>query len=105
MAKVLEATCEAGVVRYQGRVVSAEILSEGVESSEGILILDRENAYYVAKTSPDLKMIITDLKAILDQIVSVLGPIDGAAGSGQAGGISGIASAASAFDAKKESLR
>lgn len=79
MSKVIEATCVGGVVTAEGvPIPSADILSEGVAQSDGILILDEDDAKYVAKTSPDLKETLEKLSAALDNIASALSAIDGA---------------------------
>lgn len=63
MSKLIEATCNDGVVTALGVTVdNVVILSEGVGASSGVLILDEDSATYIAKTSPDLKTTI--LKAI-----------------------------------------
>ncbi len=77
MSKMLEATCVAGVVTAGGvPVVEADILCEGVASSEGVLILDEDKAKYLAKTSPDLKTTITKLISILGHLTTALTSID-----------------------------
>lgn len=71
MSKVLEATCEAGVVTCQGvPVPDVIILSEGVGDSTGILILQAGKAYYVVKGSPDLDETLENLINALGQIVT-----------------------------------
>jgi hypothetical protein len=77
MSKMLEATCVSGVVTAGGvPVPAADILSEGVGSSEGILLLDQDQAKYLAKTSPDLKTTLDKLVTILGQLTSALTSID-----------------------------
>lgn len=114
MSRLLEATCSAGVVTCEGvPVPAAEILSEGVGSSAGFLILDGEKAYYVAKTSPDLKTTLEQVSSALGAIVSALSTIDakpvGGSGSapapGAAGNITTINSAKTAVDTLKASMR
>jgi len=79
MSKILEATCEDGIVTALGvEVQDVEILSEGVGASSGVLILDGDKAYYVAKTSPDLKTTLEKLSDALGSISSALSAIDGA---------------------------
>lgn len=72
MSKILAASCENGVVTVDGQGVDAEILSEGVAASEGIVVLEGESVTYIGKTSPDLKTLITDLDGLLTQLVTVL---------------------------------
>lgn len=73
MSKMLEASCVAGVVTAGGfPVPAADIQSEGVGPSEGILILDEDKAKYLAKTSPDLKSTLDDLSSLLGTITTTL---------------------------------
>lgn len=69
MSQVLSATCEGGVVKYQGYPVpGVEILSEGIGPSTGILVIDLTRVYYIAKTT-------TDLDETLDRLIAVLGKV------------------------------
>jgi hypothetical protein len=78
MSKLIEATCQNGVVTADGvPVPAADILSEGVGSSEGVLLLDGEQAKYLAKISPDLKTTLDKLITALEKIASALSAIDG----------------------------
>jgi hypothetical protein len=73
MSKVLEAICVGGVVTSEGvPVPAADILSEGVGASSGVLILDRDLAKYIAKTSPDLKSTLEILSSALTTIATSL---------------------------------
>lgn len=77
MPRALEATCIAGVVKVGSLpVAGVEILSEGVGSSEGVLILDGEKRYYIADTTPDLKTTLEKLASVLTQIATALAAID-----------------------------
>lgn len=67
MSKTLAATCNANVVLVDGLPLPATILSEGVAPSEGIVVLDESAAYYLAKTSPDLKTALEQTVAALAQ--------------------------------------
>lgn len=89
MAKVLEATCVAGVVKVDGIVVAgAQILSEGVAASSGIVVIDLDRIYYVAMTTPDVKTTLEKMLAALGEVRQALtaiatGPVtatQGAAG-------------------------
>lgn len=80
MSKVLSASCAAGIVTCEGvPVPGVTILSEGVGSSSGVLILQGSSKYYVAKTSPDLASIIPDICTILTALDSALGSTQTAA--------------------------
>lgn len=73
MSKSLEATCVLGVVTAEGvPVPSATVLSEGVGPSTGVLVLDDEKAFYLAKTSPDLKSTLEQVIAALTQVATSL---------------------------------
>lgn len=73
MTKALEASCTAGIVTAGALpVVGAEILSEGVGSSSGILILDEDRKTYIPKTSGDLKTTLEKLASALGKIASTL---------------------------------
>ncbi len=84
MSKTLPATCAAGIVTALGVPIDADILSEGVGSSEGVVILDDEDATYIPKTSGDLdttldKLInaLTQVKVALDETKSGLQTLAG----------------------------
>lgn len=93
MSKMLEANCIAGVVSSGGvPIPAASILSEGIGASSGILLLDDDQATYVAKTSPDLKSTLEGLISALTSISSALNALNTAtltttcpAGAGVAG--------------------
>lgn len=89
MSKMLAATCVAGVVTAGGVPVTvADVLSEGIGSSEGILFLDEYEAKYVAKTSPDLKSTLNHISSELGTISGTLNTIASALtaiGAGMAG--------------------
>lgn len=77
MAKILAATCQAGVVKVGNLSVgTATILSEGVASSEGTLILDGERRTYLAKTTPDLISTLEKIADALNEIGSALAALD-----------------------------
>lgn len=73
MSKMLPASCVGGIVTSEGfPVPAAEILSEGVGQSEGILLIDEDEARYLAKTTPDLKTTLEQTIAALDQLSSAM---------------------------------
>jgi len=72
MSKVLEATCLANTVTSGGVPVEAAVMSEGVGQSDGLLVLDKDEAYYLAKTSPDLKTTLEKLVSSLTKVTEVL---------------------------------
>lgn len=77
MSKMLEATCVGGVVTAEDTPVpAADILSEGIGSSEGILLLDGVKAKYVTSSAQDLKEAIEQIVSILGDVASALQSID-----------------------------
>lgn len=68
MSKTLNASCTAGVVQVGSVPIVADILSEGVGSSEGIAVLDENKAFYLAKITPDLKQTLERLMEVLEQV-------------------------------------
>lgn len=85
MPRVLNATCENGVVTAEGaQVPGAVILSEGVGSSSGLLFLDGDKKTYIGKTSPDLKTTIEKaveaIQKIAEGLTAAGSALDGIAG-------------------------
>lgn len=77
MSKALPATCQGGVVTCEGKpVAGVVILSEGVGPSSGTLFLEEDKAYYVAKTSPDLKDALASISNALANTSAALTAID-----------------------------
>jgi hypothetical protein len=73
MFKILEATCEEGVVSSEGvEVPGAQILGEGVGASSGALLLQGSERTYIPKTSPDLKQTLEKVAAALNTIAETL---------------------------------
>lgn len=71
--RALPATCANGKVTCEGvEITPVTILSQGVGASSGVLYLDGASAYYVAKTTPDLDQLLTDLIAALNNVVTGL---------------------------------
>jgi hypothetical protein len=78
MSKILDASCQAGIVTIAGTPIpGAVILSEGIGPSTGFAVIDADKVYYIAKTSPDLKTAMTNLNTILTQILAILTTLDG----------------------------
>jgi hypothetical protein len=113
VSKALAATCVGGVVKVGDlEVPSPVILSEGVASSSGVLILQGGDApTYIPKTSPDLKTTLEKISSALSSIASALTAIDGKmAGTNPpapvaAGDISTISSLQSDLAALMENLK
>jgi hypothetical protein len=77
MSKILEATCEAGVVTSQGVAVEATILSEGMGASEGVLVLEGVQASYITSNASDLKTTLEKVVNALTKIGETLTAIGG----------------------------
>lgn len=119
MSKILPAQCATDIVQVDGApVASAEILSEGKGSSEGVLLLQGDKAYYFTSNATDLKQTIENVITALGQAVTALnqtatalGLIDakpfGAPGTSApvaAANIPQITAAATAIEAAKTQL-
>ena len=89
MTKVLQATCENGVVKVGDVTIDALILSAGVNSSTGILILqDDRPPVYIASSAEDLDLTIGYLIALITDLASALTTISStltAIGAGMTG--------------------
>lgn len=69
MSNILEATCVGSVVTCESvPVPAAEILSEGIGSSSGLLFLQDDKAYYLPSSALDIKTTIEKLIAAIDSI-------------------------------------
>lgn len=70
MSKILDATCSAvGVVTADGvPVPAATVLSEGKQSSNGLLFLDEDKARYLTSSATDIK---TTIEKLADTITSL----------------------------------
>lgn len=92
-AKVLAASCSASsVVTAEGVTVTpVTILSMGKQASTGFLIMDGEQAYYVASNALDIKTVIEKLVTVIEKSADALtqasngliaagGALDGIAG-------------------------
>ena len=66
----LKASCKNKKVEHEDREVDALILSEGEGESEGALILDQDRAFYIAKTTQDLKDVIDAIIDLATQVQS-----------------------------------
>jgi hypothetical protein len=72
MSKILEASCISKVVKWEGSPVEAEILSEGNGESEGVLILEKDKAFYLASNATDLKLTLEKIADALTKITETL---------------------------------
>ncbi len=77
MSKILPAECEAGIVTIESHVITpATILSQGVKPSAGVALIDRDKVTYVTSNATDIKDLITNIGAVVDQIVLSLQALD-----------------------------
>lgn len=72
MSKTLEANCTGNVVKIGSDPIAAEILSEGVGESQGIVVMDKDKAYYITSNATDLKTTLQKLTDALTQIGTTL---------------------------------
>lgn len=73
MSKIIEATCVAGVVKIGTLPIPGTVIfSEGVGSSQGVIILEGGEKFYFAKITPDLKTTIEQTATALGDVVSAL---------------------------------
>lgn len=73
MSKILPGSCTGNVVTSESLPIpTAEILSEGVGPSTGIVIMQGDKQFYIAKTSPDLKVTIEKLNSLITKLVPII---------------------------------
>lgn len=77
MTKIIAADCSGNVVTADGKTVVAEVLSQGTKPSEGVLALDGLKAVYLTSNAADIKKLIEDVVAIINQVSVVLTGLDG----------------------------
>lgn len=77
MSKAISATCQGGVVKVSDLPIpEVNVMSEGVAASEGVLFIERDELYYLAKITPDLKTAIDKIASALSQIATALTTLD-----------------------------
>lgn len=108
-AKVLPATCNAtSVVTAEGvSVLPVTILSMGKKSSSGFLLMDGEQAYYVASNATDIKDLISSLVTIINQVATIATALDAVtvAPGSAAAAIAALQVMKTQLDATKELLK
>lgn len=77
MSKVLEATCSAsGEVRVGDVIVTnAVVLSLGKQASSGLLVLDKDRAWYLPSSATDIETTLEKISMAIDKIGSILNSI------------------------------
>lgn len=79
MSKVIEAQCNAlGIVQSEGATItSAKVLTDGKQSSEGILIISGEKAFYLTLSKSDLATTIEKLSILVEKTANIVTSIGG----------------------------
>lgn len=79
MSKILPATCSAsGKVTCEGvEVPEAVVLSLGKQASSGLLLLDRDKAWYFPSSATDIETTLGKVSSALEKIASILTSIGG----------------------------
>lgn len=74
MSKVLSATCNAsGKVTSDSVIVNESVvLSEGKQSSSGVLVLDEDKAWYLTSSATDIKTTLEKVASALTEIANAL---------------------------------
>lgn len=77
MSKILAANCQTKIVTVKNIPVPvAEIFSEGVGESEGILILDEDKAFFLNSSASDIKTLLEKIGTILTDLTGALTTLD-----------------------------
>lgn len=105
--KAIDATCVAGVVTAQSIPVEATVISEGVKSSDGVLLLDEDRAIYLTSNAEDIKDLITNIGDVLTKIITIATGLDAASNApgGQTANIATLTSLKATLIAQKEALK
>jgi len=73
LSKVLPADCQSQTVKVSGNPVSeADILSEGVGASQGVILIDEDGVYYLTSNAADLKETLDKTVDAINKIADVL---------------------------------
>lgn len=108
MAKALEATCEAGIVKVGNLIVDdAIILSLGAApTSTGVLFIEGAASYFVASSAPDVKTLIENMVAIVEKIALIATGLDAVTVSpgGQAANITALTLLKTQLNLTKDTL-
>lgn len=109
MSKILDASCSPlGVVTSEGvPVPAAVVLSEGKKQSSGVLLMEADKARYVTSNASDIKDLITNVVALLDQVTLIVTALDaGTTSPGSAAAlITQLGVLKVQFDLTKETLK
>lgn len=104
---MLNATCNAHVVTVEGKAVTATVLSQGTLPSEGVLLLEKENAKYLTSNATDISAMIQTMCTILDQLILISTGLDAVSTTpgSQAANITALGLLKTAFLATKDTLK
>lgn len=109
MSKILEASCSAlGIVTSEGvPVPAAEVMSEGNQTSTGLLFLEGETAKYLPSSATDIKALIQNMVSILNSTITILTGLDAVTVSPgtQAANIAALTALKVQLDATKDLLK
>lgn len=79
--KFIDASCQNNQVTADGKVVPAEILSQGKKSSTGVMLMDEDKRAYLTSNATDIADLITKLESLVQLISDTFSAI----GSGMTG--------------------
>lgn len=108
MSRIFEATCLGNVVKIAGKpIVDASVLSEGVKASTGVALMQGDEVSYITSNATDIKDLITNVKAVVDQIQLVLTALDAVSTSpgSAAAAIALITALKTTLNLQKENLK
>lgn len=79
MSKILKASCVGNVVKVEDFVIpDADILSEGVGESDGLVFLEDDEATYLTSNASDIKQSLNSIQSALTTIATTLTSIGAA---------------------------
>lgn len=108
MSKILIASCDAqGRITVDGLEIQGLVLSEGKKPSQGLLVIDKGDVFYLPSNATDIKDLISNLVAIINQIATICTGLDAASGSpgGQAANITALQNMKTQLDQTKGALK
>lgn len=73
MSKVIEATCDpSGIVKVDGLIVpDAVVLSLGKQASTGLLLIDKDKAWYFPSSATDIESTLLKISSSLEKIAAM----------------------------------
>lgn len=108
MSKVIIASCDAqGRITVGGLQVEGLVLSEGKKPSQGLLVIDKGDVFYLPSSATDIKDLISNLVAIINQVAIICAGLDAASTSpgGQTANITALQTMKNQLDQTKEALK